>query len=91
MEQATVDQPRINGPMEKGLPKKRRSRYKTLSKTKRSPLVLQQRDIDIAKLVHEHYQLNSHHIRALVRGLNLPAGRGAVEREEDHRTAPATV
>jgi hypothetical protein len=61
--------------MENILPKKRRSRYKTLSKAKRSPLVIQERDIDIARLVHEHYQLNSHHIRALVRGLHVPAGR----------------
>jgi Replication-relaxation len=61
--------------MEKASPNRRRSRYKTLSKTKRSPLVLQERDIDIARLVHEHYQLNSHHIRALVRGLNVPNGR----------------
>ena len=61
--------------MENASPKKRRNRYKTLSKTKRSALVLQERDIDIARLVHEHYQLNSHHIRALVRGLSVPAGR----------------
>jgi hypothetical protein len=61
--------------MENATPKKRRSRYKTLSKTKRSPLILQERDIEIARLVHEHYQLNSHHIRALVRCFNLPSGR----------------
>lgn len=61
--------------MDKTPPKPRRSRYKTLSKAKRSPLILQERDIDIARLVHEHYQLNSHHIRAMVRGLNVPSGR----------------
>ncbi len=54
---------------------KRRPRFKRLPKHKRSPFNLQERDIDIARIVHEHYQLNSHHIRALIKGMNVPEGR----------------
>ncbi len=55
--------------------RKRRHRYKTLPKGKRRPFILQERDVDIARIVHDHYQLNSHHIRALIKTMNVPAGR----------------
>lgn len=55
--------------------RKRRHRYRTLPKSRRKPFILQDRDIDIARVVHEHYQLNSHHIRALIKSMNVPEGR----------------
>jgi len=56
-------------------PKKRRHRFQKLPKHQRQRFLIQERDIDIARIVHEHYQLNSHHIRALISGLNVPTGR----------------
>jgi hypothetical protein len=49
---------------------KRRPRYQRLAKTKRKSFNLRERDILIARYVHKYRFLNSHHLRALIRGNN---------------------